>query len=84
MLHVDLSTRICLGQTVVMRANFIQSFTAALPHPQAPLLPLDKEQVFWNVLDIVALNTRLHDVLNRGEPVSLVAENVVDRFVEMT
>ncbi|KAI0060701.1 CNH-domain-containing protein [Artomyces pyxidatus] len=38
------------------------------------------EQVFWNVLDIIAVNTRLRDALNRRQKSYAVVENIADIF----
>ena len=39
-------------------------------------------QVFWNVHDIIAVNTRLRDALNKRQKAYAVVESVADVFAE--
>lgn len=41
------------------------------------------EQVFWNITDIIAVNTRLRDALNKRQKSYAVVESVADIFAEM-
>lgn len=40
------------------------------------------EQVFWNMYDIIAVNTRLRDALNKRQKSYAVVEQIGDIFVD--
>jgi hypothetical protein len=41
------------------------------------------EQVFWNILDVIAVNTRLRDALNKRQKSYAVIEGVTDIFLDI-
>ncbi|KAF7795014.1 hypothetical protein EIP86_006158 [Pleurotus ostreatoroseus] len=41
------------------------------------------EQVFWNIYDIIAVNTRLRDALNKRQKAYAVVEQIADIFLEL-
>ena len=41
------------------------------------------EQVFWNIHDVIAVNTRLRDALNKRQKSYAVIEGVADIFLEI-
>ena len=40
------------------------------------------QQVFWNILDVIAVNTRLRDALNKRQKSYAVIEGIADIFLE--
>lgn len=41
------------------------------------------EQVFWNIYDIIAVNTRLRDALNKRQKSYAVVEQIADIFTDL-
>jgi hypothetical protein len=41
------------------------------------------EQVFWNVQDVIAVNTRLRDALNKRQKSYAVIEGIADIFLDI-
>ena len=55
---------------------------------ESEVLPVERrtdflEQVFWNVHDIIAVNTRLRDALSKRQKSYAVVEQIGDIFLEM-
>jgi hypothetical protein len=40
------------------------------------------QQVFWNILDVISVNTRLRDALNKRQKSYAVIEGIADIFLE--
>jgi len=54
---------------------------------ESDILPIDRrtdflEQVFWNIHDIIAVNTRLRDALNKRQKSYAVVEQIGDILLD--
>ena len=76
--------------------SFLDSFSASHKYMQVWIAPLSMqdilpearradfiEQVFWNIHDVIAVNTRLREVLNKRQKSYAVIEGIADIFLDI-